>query len=84
MVASIISEIRQAQNSIFNFPKNASIISYLNYGLTINNEEVNAELSKKREPHSSLTPPEKRMGKEVTLESQNPIFGLDMKGKKVK
>ena len=49
MVASVIQEIQKAQKSYYNFPKNLTIMSYLNYGILVKDEEEIYQLSKKCE-----------------------------------
>jgi hypothetical protein len=49
MVADVITEIQQAQQSKFGFQKNLRILAYLMYGLTIWDEEAIYSKSKQCE-----------------------------------
>jgi len=82
MVASVITEIQKAQQSIFNFNKNLNILSYLTYEIPLLDEEAIWNMSKKCEVVSSEDATDlkgslsKAKEVEVVKESSNPIFGI--------
>jgi len=82
LFASIIENILQAQKSIFNFEKDLNTLAVLGYGIRVFDEETIIRLSKKRETHSDKS--SKLIGRtlsnvSISVTSQNPIFGVEMK-----
>jgi len=95
MVAKVVSEIQSAQYSIFNFPKNLRVLTYLSHEIPLFDDDTIWELSFKCERsskeeqspafHSKFNLLETLFGEQqIVTKTSNPIFGLKVQFRRKK